>query len=302
MNANKPKYLVKFLPYSQSVISGLINKTVKFSSAYEFNDFNELHIIGHLQGISPEFDLASYITDFQFLSVFHKYYSRHEDTDSFVDKILSSVKILDQKSLIGDESYRRVLVEWVSYYLVGIMSLSDLAVFDDDSAALMYAHYSRNATGVALVYEIAQDNLQPQQVQYTPSHQPSGEVLPTRYYTENLHEKLPQWEKNNFSEMEDFLRKSEKWSYEKEWRIFGNPGVTEASSVGLTLKSILYTSRFNVDEIDALKKINHHFYNGEILLQKIHTSISRDHYDVDDGDKNVSVIEWLKGKFPNFAM
>lgn len=41
---------VKFVPYNEKTLAGLINKTVKFSTVYEFNDFNELRFSTGITG------------------------------------------------------------------------------------------------------------------------------------------------------------------------------------------------------------------------------------------------------------
>jgi len=38
-----PEYIVKFIPYNEFSIENLKNKQVRFSTAFEFNDFNEYH-------------------------------------------------------------------------------------------------------------------------------------------------------------------------------------------------------------------------------------------------------------------
>lgn len=35
------RYFVKFVPYNERTITHLVNKTVKFSTVFEFNDLNE---------------------------------------------------------------------------------------------------------------------------------------------------------------------------------------------------------------------------------------------------------------------
>jgi hypothetical protein len=39
------QYFVKFVRYNKITLSNLINKTVRFSTVYNFNDFNELHYL-----------------------------------------------------------------------------------------------------------------------------------------------------------------------------------------------------------------------------------------------------------------
>ncbi len=50
----KRQYFVKFVRYNNHTLSNLINKTIKFSTVYEFNDFNELHYLSPLPDCMPD--------------------------------------------------------------------------------------------------------------------------------------------------------------------------------------------------------------------------------------------------------
>lgn len=93
--------------------------------------------------------------------------------------------------------------------------------------------------------------------------------------------------------MDNFLMKSNKWSYENEYRMFNQPGIKDASDVGLELVGIFYTPRFNPTALETLKKINTKFYDDKLFLKEISSSPSHYCFNID----NQIMESWLKNSF-----
>jgi len=287
------KYFVKFVPWNERTIESLINKTIKFSTVFEFNDFNEYRYIspgnadiqGYLKnnGIKEILSLELYNSAFrQNLSQLAK--ERYSvDCYNEIHNLLKSgehSKLLDQ-----NEKYFGVLQESLAFFSVGIFCMSDLEVFEDDSAQLMFAHYSRNLEGLALIYEINSSTSLPT-VKYDGSNISSSGLV----------KRIFNWYDEKYSDIDDFLHKSPKWSYEKEKRIFAKPGIKPAAEHGIELKAIFYTSRFKGRKL-TLKNIRENLYYGNVLVEKICPSLSKPCFVMEDKKKNPKTSEFMEKHF-----
>ncbi|MBX9804845.1 MAG: DUF2971 domain-containing protein [Alphaproteobacteria bacterium] len=289
-------YFVKFVPYNQNTLSSLINKTIYFSTVYEFNDFNELAYIGTDCSGKP----------IAFWNIFKKKF----DDGVFRSKMLENAyKAGTNKNECIDEFQRRLathtqdaptitqkdyefISENIVFTSVGIFCVSSLDVFYDDSAQLMFAHYADNLRGLALIYEI---------------NPPKGRKIEKIIYNKNStgpgHP--DEWLNDNFSNMDNFTNKSNNWNYENEHRIFYKPGISEVNIHEVSLKAILYTVRFPENEIDVLKTICKNIYNDNVKLQAIIPRSPPEYKfgilydDSDDALNGKCIVDWVLESFPN---
>ena len=109
----------------------------------------------------------------------------------------------------------------------------------DDAAQLMFAHYAENLQGLALVYILDANTKRPTTIKY--------ERILREFMDENDYIELI---KGNYFDF--FCYKSKNWKYENEYRFFSTPGLRTASGIGLTLKGLFYTDRFD-NEVEAPK-------------------------------------------------
>lgn len=112
--------------------------------------------------------------------------------------------------------------EATAYTSVGIFCMSNMSVFEDDAAQLMFAHYAKNSAGLALIYQYRKKPSQALPIDYANFPQLKGRE-PNR---------LVRWLDGEFyyslwpgMDMGEFLYKSPWWGYEKEYRIFDKPGI-----------------------------------------------------------------------------
>ena len=96
--------------------------------------------------------------------------------------------------------------------------------------------------------------------------------------------------------MDNFLKKSVKWQYENEIRLFNKPGIKSGRECGINLKGILYTSRFAGDE-ETLASINDNLYNNQLIIEKIYPSYSSHYFNMEN--HKGKTIDFLKNRFIN---
>lgn len=301
-SAMDSKYFVKFTKYNDTTLSKLINKSVKFSTVYEFNDFNELHFISAFRGVDPN-DLKVHQKDDQeILNFINEYLQNPENriklhnhmcnSGIYCREFLSTHKEVFCNSpefdLCENTGLIRISYENIAFSVVGILCLSSIEIFNDDSAQLMFAHYADNLKGIALIYH----------------HTGSTKLTPINYkkllrkerpaYASNI---VLKWCKGDYKEMDNFLSKSNKWSYENEHRMFSQPGIKSASDVGLELKGIFYTPRFDPNALETLRKINTKFYDDELFLREIYPSSGAYHFNTYHENMNISLKSWLESYF-----
>jgi hypothetical protein len=280
---SKAKLFVKFSKFNVGTIAGLINKTVKFSTVYEFNDPNEL--------------IPIYFMDTDM--ILEKYKEKYE---SEIQKVKSNVTQeqlelhLKAEVLLGR---RRDVALGESEMLrlrylnsVKIFCVSSASVFDDDSAQIMFSHYADNWQGIACIYEINSENL--------------GSIN-YQHHIPILVSELGSAAKGD-ADKEFFRTKACQWRYEKEWRIVvdrdpfgGGNGIEEMSDHKITLKAILYTPKLADTNKKLLEQINHNFYGCEVKLKEVTANESysgQNDYFLNCGPERgpgiVKVSEWLK--------
>jgi len=328
-----PEYVVKFVPWNEYTISNLINKKIRFSTVFDFNDFNELHYIGGGKAICDD---EKYQSEWRRLiqkfvedkTLILKLISNLENTNykpeyiSKLREILISEKLDNAgnilKELSNYEHMDRMLEENIAYNVVGVFCCSDIGVFipkhepsevcqvieEDksiicevlgehpdysyktlsigDNAPIMFAHYAKNLSGVALIYEVL----------------PVCEIVDMKYRftmpgSEGLAERACDWMNGEFDNVNDFLNKSKSWEYEKERRIFNKPGNKEAEACGLKLSAVFHTRRFEKQNLATLNEINKAIYNEGLLVREcIQNSCGYNFVIMDD--EKMTVCEWIE--------
>lgn len=276
------RFVVKFMRWDVNTISALVRKTIKFSTVFDFNDFNEYRYIGlsrvpHGDNVEDEIKeiINSKLDDLEFTSDFLRLARERYGLD-----------LSDNDKNNAVDSYIGILEEALAYRSVGIFSSSNLKVFETDSAQLMFAHYADNLKGLALIYEIDQSN-NIRHIEYIDINRnqlklSGGET-----------NRILKWYEGDYSSIDDFTQKSKNWEYENEKRIFSRPEIKPASKAGLKLKCILFTPRFSSENIMTLKEINSKCYNEELDIQKISPSVGGYLFKT-DLEKNKTVIEHLE--------
>lgn len=258
-------YFVKFCPYNHNTLSNIINKTVRFSTVYEFNDFHELAYISTLkQNPSDELKkkISEKLRDHNFRYEVIKNLPNYIYNTEYIDK--TKKELLRDPESISD-GFLDIIEENVTYNCVGILCLSSPCVFCNDAANLMFAHYADNLHGIALIYKI--DNNDINEIEYTDNKMTVLEDKIAKYWIDG------RFDKKNMSV---FLKKSPSWSYEKEWRMLSKPGIQNAKDLQIELKAILHTTKLHGHKLDTLKKINETSYNNAINIIKLEQSNS--HY------------------------
>ncbi|MCF6768558.1 hypothetical protein L3V86_09315 [Thiotrichales bacterium 19S11-10] len=249
---------VKFVPWNENSLSSIINKTIKFSTVYEFNDFNELRYLSVLpimkngekerfiEIIKEEYRKILFLKNLQTLV-------KEQCNLEYQSKV---IRIIEEGRLeqLLEEDILNLLNENLAYSNVGIFCLSKIDVFNDDAAQLMLAHYAQNLTGIALIYEITGA----QEIMYNSQQSRSCGLL----------SRCLQWHDGCYTDISDFLYKSEKWKYENEVRIFSRPGIKTANQSNADLKAILYTPRF-AGSIKTLSMINDKIYDTKLQIREI---------------------------------
>ena len=81
------RYFVKFVQFNDRTIQTIINKTVKFSTVYEFNDLNEQNVI-----VSPPHKLPAAIAELK------KYLSDDNKRENVISKIKENVLCNDENT------------------------------------------------------------------------------------------------------------------------------------------------------------------------------------------------------------
>lgn len=252
---------VKFVPWNEKTIANLINRAVKFSTVFEFNDFNEYRYIAGVNSQNNEIIkiLESEIRKIDFINALVQSV-RERCSEEFRDKIIECLKKGENSKLLNPSiGCLPLLEENLAYANVGIFCISSIAVFDDDSAQLMFAHYAQNLRGIALIYKIEIDRAK------------AIEYKTGTKFSEGISWRVINWYNADYSDVKDFLSKSEKWKYENEYRMFLKPGIKSDVECGVELKAILYTPRFDGNE-NTLSNINKGFYNGSLLVDRVYQS------------------------------
>jgi hypothetical protein len=261
---------IKFKPYNEHTLASLINKTLHFSTVFDFNDLNEYRL----------FFTSSFLNDDQRQLLITKLNEKIYDTSfrqktwQFAQEMCSEGGIqsidnwLKGKNNLNEiaSTTLEMFASCLAYSTVGIFSVAALDIFDDKTAPLMFAHYASNLAGLGLVYEIP-ENKNIYSVRY---------CLERGKHTGVHWEEFLKWEKGEFQCMKNrFLLKHPAWEYEKEWRVFGKPGTHHAEDHDIQLKACIYTSRLGRDAETTLNKLNEQIYQGNLKLFKVYMPIHK---------------------------
>jgi len=257
MRKTEEEYYVKFKSFNCHTIKSLINKQIKFSNIYEFNDISEdanLHISNYIfpwDEIIEEFkkakkkdkSLFDKIKDNTINSFELHNHKDRQDTANYKENLIKEFKKNGTNLEKYDKKFRRHLSEIIKKTNTGIFCLSSLEIFKDDAAILMLAHYADNANGIILIYRTKSDKIK--KVKYP---------LGFKFSEKN------EYIANNLS------HKTNSWEYEKEYRIFDETGLQKAEKHNLELVGIFYLRE---DVKKFLDKINERFYNQKLFIEKI---------------------------------
>ncbi len=293
------KCFVKFVQFNDRTIQTIINKTVKFSTVYEFNDLNEQNVVVSLPN---EFSTA--------IAELKEYLSDDNKMENVISKIKENVLCNDENNPKHNqisqylhsvtsalrnptwddfEDIGPTVLEHISYIETGVFCLSGAEVFKDDAAQLMFAHYANNLQGLALVYILDPDTELPRTIKY--------ERRPVTCMDENDYSQLIEGKAFDF-----FCYKSKNWKYENEYRLFSTPGLQTASRIGLTLKGIFYTDRFDNEaeapKLKLLRSINEKYYGNPLFIERLIRSYQEEKFLVykqeNSKPKKYDVLEYLE--------
>ncbi len=99
-----------------------------------------------------------------------------------------------------------------------------------------------------------------------------------------------------------FRYKSKNWKYENEYRFFSTPGLQTASSIGLTLRGIFHTERFDKEaetpNLNMLRSINEKYYENYLFIDRLIRSYQEEKflvYKQEDGEpQKYEVLKYLE--------
>jgi hypothetical protein len=294
------KCFVKFVQFNDKTIQAIINQTVKFSTVYEFNDLNEQNVIA-----SPPHGFPAVVTELEtYLSDANKRENvickikenvlcndkndpKRNQVSQYLQTIASALRNPTRDDF--DDIYWATVIEHISYIETGIFCLSGAGVFKDDAAQLMFAHYAENLQGLALVYTLGINTKLPAIIKY--------ERMLREFMGENDYVELIKGKYFDF-----FCSKSKNWKYENEYRFFSAPGLQAASRIGLTLKGIFYTDRFDKEveasKLKLLRNINEKYYKNSLFIERLIRSYQEEKFLVyrqEGGEpKKYEVLEYLE--------
>ena len=153
----------------------------------------------------------------------------------------------------------------------------------------MFAHYAENLQGLALVYVLDVNAKLPKTIKY--------ERILREFMDENDYAELIKGKYSDF-----FCYKSKNWKYENEYRFFSTPGLQTASSIGLTLKGLFYTDRFDREaetpKLKLLRSINEKYYKNQLFIERLIRSYQEEKFLVyrqEGGEpKKYEVLEYME--------
>lgn len=252
---------VKFCKYNEYTLQNLLLNQVRFSTVYDFNDFNDLnYTTPFYEGMDirisdPLKDYLNGIGIKKLADLIDHGYKSGIYTKEYLDEKLRNIPLKDLKL---EGPLLNFLFENIAYSNVGIFCCSGIEVFKNDAAQLMFAHYAESNKGLALVYEIPDDSLK--KIQY--------EKLDRKPGSAGLSDRVLKWIKSDYTDINDFITKSKYWEYENEYRIFNSPGNHQADKLDIELKGIFYTPRSKSD-LNTLRFINDKIYSSNLFIQEI---------------------------------
>lgn len=286
------KYFVKFVPFNANTMASLINKTVKFSTVYEFNDFNELHYIGDGFDVNQKLYnsiIENKITECNFVFELLRSLKVRSFSEEYLLNLENAILNYPIDKKFIDLDHIAKILEHIAFSSVGVFCVSGINIFDNDSAQLMFAHYAENLKGLALIYEI--DSSELKKINYAkpedPQKPPSG----------GMRIRVHQWLDGNYEDIKDFLHKSNKWEYENEFRMFAKPDIHSIEKNNIKLKAIFYTPRFTKENLVTLENINTHIYkDNTIKIVEIIPSIGSYYFSISNNKK---ITDWIKDNLVN---
>lgn len=302
-------YYVKFVPYNEECLEYIGNNYLRYSRVTDFNDLTEFHYKSSFLNAPCFFegengrkaDFINAIRKNLKLNEFRKFIDSYASERAYKEKVSKILNSCLEERNFEDcqlKTIGRILEECMAYYHTGIACFSKVEVFEGDTAALMYGHYSASGKGLALIYEITNEGIKEVEYPESSNEQSDSPEDNRRPCTAEYVERILDWIVHRYdgNRMGDFLRKSRGWSYEREFRLFGNPAVKAGAPAGVNLKAILYTSRLPAGE-NTIEKIRSVLPNPNISIEKIYA----DHHDcyrfvIDDPEQKkwITISEWLK--------
>lgn len=294
-------YFVKFVPYNVNTLFTLINKKIKFSTAYDFNDFNELRYMATgNHGKNKEYnDRIKDVFKEKFKSVEFKHellkysylsgqYSKQKN--KAFEEAINNYTNLDEFF----EKHNSLIEEYLVFSNVGIFCLSSLEVFENEAAQLMFAHYGGGLGGLALIYEVS-PQVGVEKITYVDCTDVENSISGCVGDIERIF----RWIDKKFEkrDLDDFILKSKMWCYEKEYRCFSAPGINKSGNLDIHLKAVLFTPRLDRNAVETLENIIMS-YEKKVFLQEIYVStlFGRPSQFKIEGPERLSVIDWLNKK------
>lgn len=219
---NMPSSLYKYRIVNDYTLNNLLNNTIWFNKAYNFNDpydcgltINQELIVSErlkrklLKEFSEKYDVdVSGIKNLQtmsyrdLLSFFLYYYSEYSNIPEEVPKIV------DDYISGFDSLHQRYVEKMNSLYQQSIF----IACFSEvNDSILMWSHYASNHSGICIEYDFKQCG---------ENHELTKSLYPVNYSSRIFD--MTNYEKNKNAVDISVLAavtKSKDWSYEKEWRL-----------------------------------------------------------------------------------
>lgn len=161
---------MKFVPWNENTYYSLKHKTIKFSTAYELNDYHEFGYIAPFclelyektrkkikEIVENKFEdytkrcaLIDNLKMSPYSSAactdFYKQFKTDEDFESYLKKF-------DKEFSDDDWGWLSFIIENIAYSSVGIFSCAEIDIFETKWAQLLYAYYADSLKGLALIYE-----------------------------------------------------------------------------------------------------------------------------------------------------
>lgn len=288
---------VKFVPWNENTYYSLKYKTIKFSTAYELNDYHEFGYIapGLLKSYEDRREKIKEIVENKFedytkrcalidnlkmspyssesCTNFYKQFKTDEDFSIYLEKF-------DKEFSKDDRGWLSFIIENIAYSSVGIFSCSKIDIFKTKWAQLLYAYYADCLKGLALIYE-----------QNTDDPQSKLKKIDYKDFLSCSQKNIAalKWADNDFRDMSNFNRKLDIWKHEKELRICSIPGIRRASDFGISLKAVLYTQRI-VDDLCKLREV----IPEEVFLKEICVGYGDTVHYFKVLEKREEVSDWIK--------
>ena len=163
-------WYVKFVPLNKYTYSNLINKTIRFSSIYDFNEESVFIAKTKVkQKILENPETTKCLKEYldkktNILKLIEVSSKSTTFTNHYKKQFIEAIDIKSLEELIL--GYYDIIIESIAYLETGIFCLSHITTFESDHAQLMFAHYAQNLEGLALIYKYEGDNNNIHEVTY----------------------------------------------------------------------------------------------------------------------------------------